>query len=109
MPIKPRFIQPVRAVRTAVGMTQRQFAKRFDVSESYIQSIELGHRQISEELADEIMIQFGVLSNSLKTKRGKPVAFYEGFDDAPLKKNIERWEHNFSEPTKRSLRCFATT
>jgi transcriptional regulator with XRE-family HTH domain len=58
----------------ALKKSQPQFAKMFGVSASYIQAIELGQRNISSELADDIMLRFGVEAESLKRKRGLPVS-----------------------------------
>src|SRR5262245_33776410 len=72
MPRLPRFIHPVRAVRQALKKTQRQFAKMFGVSTSYLQAIELGTRKVPDHLADSIMLRFGVDPDSLKNKHGRP-------------------------------------
>ena len=72
MPRRPRFIHPLRAVRRALGKSQLQFARMFGVSASYIQAVELGQRNLNDELADAIMLRCGVDASSLKRKRGKP-------------------------------------
>jgi transcriptional regulator with XRE-family HTH domain len=74
MPRKPKFVHPLRAVRAAINKSQPEFAKMFGVSASYIQAIELGQRNISSELADDIMLRFGVEAESLKRKRFLPVS-----------------------------------
>jgi transcriptional regulator with XRE-family HTH domain len=88
MPIKPKFVHPVRAIRTAARLTQPQFAKLFGVSASYIQAIELGQRQISDDLAYAMMTRFGVTSRSLKKKRGRPKMYSRR---ATIRERIEEW------------------
>jgi transcriptional regulator with XRE-family HTH domain len=74
MPRAPKFVHPLRAVREAVNKSQPEFAKMFGVSGSFIQAIELGQRNLSDELADAIMLRLGVDAESLKRKRGLPVS-----------------------------------
>jgi transcriptional regulator with XRE-family HTH domain len=71
---KPRFNHPLREVRVAIGESQQQFARMFGVSASYIQAIELGQRNISSELADDIMLRLGIEAESLKRRRGFPMS-----------------------------------
>ena len=80
MPRRPRFIHPLRVVRLALGKSQLQFARMFGVSASYIQAVELGQRNLNDELADAIMLRCGVDASSLKRKRGKP-EFLSYFND----------------------------
>jgi transcriptional regulator with XRE-family HTH domain len=65
MPRKPKFVHPLRIVREAAGKSQPEFAKLFGVSGSYIQAVELGQRKMSDELADAIMLRFGIDRASL--------------------------------------------
>ena len=74
MPREPKFTHPLRTVRAALKKSQPQFAKMFGVSASYIQAIELGQRNLTDELADAIMLRLGVDAESLKRKRGVPVS-----------------------------------
>ena len=57
MPRKPKFVHSLRTVRAALNKSQPQFAKMFGVSASYIQAIELGQRNLTDELADAIMLR----------------------------------------------------
>jgi transcriptional regulator with XRE-family HTH domain len=72
MPRTPKFVHPLRAVRAALNKSQPEFGKMFGVSGSYIQAIELGGRELGDELADAIMLRLGVDAESLKRKRGIP-------------------------------------
>jgi len=72
VPRKPKFTHPLRTLRAALGKSQPQFANMFGISASYVQAIELGQRKLSNELADAIMLRFGVNAESLKRKRNAP-------------------------------------
>jgi len=70
MPLRPKFIHPLRVVRAALNnKSQPEFAKMFGVSASCIQKVELGQRTLDNELADAIMLRLGVDAESLKRKR----------------------------------------
>jgi transcriptional regulator with XRE-family HTH domain len=88
MPIRPKFVHPVRALRTAARLTQPQFAKLFGVSASYVQAIELGERQINDDLAYAMMTRFGASPRSLKKKRGRPKMYSRR---ATIQERIEEW------------------
>jgi transcriptional regulator with XRE-family HTH domain len=77
MPRTPKSVHPLRAVRAALSKSQPEFGKMLGVSGSYIQAIELGGRELPDELADDIMIQLGVNAESLKRKRGLPVSLLQ--------------------------------
>jgi transcriptional regulator with XRE-family HTH domain len=55
MPRKPRFIHPVRQVRTCLGHSQPYFAKLVGCSAAAIQRIENGTLQLSQKLAISIL------------------------------------------------------
>jgi transcriptional regulator with XRE-family HTH domain len=75
MPKKPKRIHPLRSLRETLGKTQGRFAKMVGVSESYIQAIELGQRQISDDLALDIAANYGLNPEWLK---GKAKVFNNG-------------------------------
>jgi transcriptional regulator with XRE-family HTH domain len=72
VPRRPKFTNPLRVVRDALGMSQPQFAGILGISASYLQAIELGQRDLRDDLADEIMLRYGVDAESVKRKRGMP-------------------------------------
>jgi transcriptional regulator with XRE-family HTH domain len=55
MPRKPRFIHPVRQVRTCLGYSQPAFARLIGCSAVAIQRIENGTLQLSRKLANSIL------------------------------------------------------
>ena len=55
MPLKPRFLHPVRQVRTCLGLSQPAFAKLAGCSAIAIQRIENGSLPLSQKLACTIM------------------------------------------------------
>lgn len=96
MPRHPRFSHPIRVVREATGLLQKQFAELIGVSTSHLQAIENGIRAkngISRRLAARFTREFGVLPGTFETagvpagsmiprdSRGKPYSThsYERF------------------------------
>lgn len=71
---QPEFVHPLRALREAFKISQSEFGKMFGVSASLIEGIELGKRNLNDDLADAIMLRFGVDAESLKQKHGAPVS-----------------------------------
>src|SRR5664280_67873 len=69
MPRKPRFIHPVRQVRTCLGHSQPSFAKLIGCSAVAIQRIENGTLQLSPKLANSIMEATGADPVSLRAGR----------------------------------------
>ncbi len=65
MPKKPRFIHPVRHVRTCLGYTQAAFAKLLGRSTITIQRVENGRLPLSQKLADIIMETTGANPTAL--------------------------------------------
>jgi transcriptional regulator with XRE-family HTH domain len=83
---------PVWVIRKLLGKTQEQFADWFGKSLSYIQKVEIGKLDLSQNVADAIMIRLGIDSESLKQKYGWPVSllldskkFNFGFGDPKIK------------------------
>jgi transcriptional regulator with XRE-family HTH domain len=75
-------IHPLRVVRGALHISRAKFAKLFGVSESSIEKIEAGERNLSGDLADAIMLRYGIDDESLKRERGFPRSL---LIDAPSK------------------------
>jgi transcriptional regulator with XRE-family HTH domain len=67
--LQPVLLRLSAMISQYFGKSQQQFARMFGVSASYIQAIELGQRNISNELADAIMLQLGIDAESLKRRR----------------------------------------
>ena len=67
MPRKPRFIHPVRQVRTCLGYSQAVFAKQIGCSAIAVQRIENGTLALSRKLANCIMEATGADPTSLRT------------------------------------------
>ena len=66
MPRKPRFVHPVRQVRTCLGHSQPAFARLVGCSAVAIQRIENGTLQLSTKLANSIMEATGADPVSLR-------------------------------------------
>jgi transcriptional regulator with XRE-family HTH domain len=60
----------IKAVRAALKLSQRAFAKRVFVSQGYFADIELGKRDISERIIQLIATQYKVNKEWLKTGKG---------------------------------------
>jgi len=69
MPRKPRFLHPVRQVRTCLGHSQSAFAKLVGCSAVAIQRIENGTLQLSSKLANSILEATGADAVSLRAGR----------------------------------------
>jgi DNA-binding XRE family transcriptional regulator len=69
MPRKPRFIHPVRQVRTCLGHSQPSFAKLIGCSAVAVQRIENGQLQLSSKLANSILEATGADPCSLLAGR----------------------------------------
>lgn len=69
MPRKPRFIHPVRQLRTCLGYSQPAFAKLIGCSAVAIQRIENGTLQLSRKLANSILEATGADPVSLLAGR----------------------------------------
>ncbi|MDR0473701.1 MAG: helix-turn-helix domain-containing protein [Treponema sp.] len=61
----------IRAIRTALNLSQRAFAKGVFVSQSYFCDIEVGNRKISERIIHLISVIYKVNKEWLKTGQGK--------------------------------------
>jgi putative transcriptional regulator len=70
MPRQPKVIHPLRAIRTAAGLTQPQLGKLIGVSKDTIQSIENGRLEMSEDLAIKITRQTGCVLTCKETENG---------------------------------------
>lgn len=57
--IEPKRNKALHQVRMAVGATQSQFARTIGVSTAYVQAMELGVRDVSGEIAEEIAVMTG--------------------------------------------------
>jgi transcriptional regulator with XRE-family HTH domain len=74
MPLKPRFIHPVRHVRTCLGYTQPAFAKLVGCSTIAIQRVENGSLALSPKLAAVISEATGADPETLRRHEGsKPL------------------------------------
>jgi transcriptional regulator with XRE-family HTH domain len=60
----------IKAIRAALKLSQRAFAKRVFVSQGYFAEIELGKRDINERIIELITTQYKVNKEWLKTGIG---------------------------------------
>lgn len=100
MPRKPRFMHPLRVVRTTIGLTQPQFAAKVGVAEVTIRKIENGGLNMSLDLAQRIRLFTGADSAELlKGKTGKAL----GSGGAPYTKGtFEYWKKTFFVSSKKN-------
>jgi transcriptional regulator with XRE-family HTH domain len=99
---------PVRVLREALHLTQRRFAERLGVSESYIQQVELGKKRLSNEVAARITVQFGMRPDSMQAERGEPKALLHARPGS-LRHRVKEWqveggEDKFNEDAVAALR-----
>ena len=60
----------MKAVRAALGLSQRKFAKRLYVSQSYFGEVELGNRRMSDRIIHLISTNYKISKEWLKTGEG---------------------------------------
>jgi len=58
-------------LRTALGLTQEEFAHKIRVSKGYITSLERSHRELNSRLIKLISDTFGANEDWIKTGKGK--------------------------------------
>jgi transcriptional regulator with XRE-family HTH domain len=69
---KTKCHHPVRWVRALAGKSRAKFARLFGISDSYVEAIERGDRQLTDELRDKIALLYGLDDRSLKLRSGFP-------------------------------------
>ena len=89
-------IRKVKQLRIDSGYTQKELAKRLNVSESAVSMWERGERQIGFEKADAITDLFGVTLNEILEERNSITDDYT-FEEKNL---INAWRHA-DEQTRR--------
>ncbi len=72
MPRKPSFIHPVRALRSAVGMSQEVFATALGCAAISVKRVENGSLKLSDDLADAMSLRTGADPASLFDPWGSP-------------------------------------
>lgn len=65
----------VRDLRKSLKLTQKEFGGRIHVAQTYLSQIENGDREVTDKIAQLIVLEFGVNENWLRTGSGK--AFLE--------------------------------
>lgn len=67
-------IDRIKYVRSALGLTQEQFASKIGLSRNYVAKIEIGNREPSDRTISDICREFGVSETWLRTGAGEPFA-----------------------------------
>ena len=67
-------IDRIKYVRSALGLTQEQFASKIGLSRNYAAKIEIGNREPSDRTISDICREFGVSETWLRTGAGEPFA-----------------------------------
>ena len=62
----------IKYVRSALGLTQEQFASKIGLSRNYVAKIEIGNREPSDRTIADICREFGVSETWLRTGVGEP-------------------------------------
>ena len=79
----------IKQVRTALNITQRDFAKRIYISQTLLGNIELGNRNVNERTIQLISTAFNVSKNWLLTGEGEMLT--SPFVDIKLSNLIENF------------------
>lgn len=61
----------VKELRKTLKLTQTEFGRKISVAQTYLSQIENGDREVTDKIAQLIMLQFGVNENWLRTGDGK--------------------------------------
>jgi len=69
---KTKDVHPLKVVRLLLGKSRAKFGRLLGKSESYVEAIEYRQRRLTDEMADEISLRYGIDSESLKRGRGFP-------------------------------------
>lgn len=69
-------IDRIKYVRSALGLTQEQFANKIGLSRNYVAKIEIGNREPSARTISDICREFGVNEIWLRTGAGEPFSGY---------------------------------
>lgn len=83
MPLNDR----LKTIRTALGITQKSFAKGIFISTSYYAGIEAGHRKVNERIIDLVSTRFNVNKDWILTGKGE--MFSENPPDVRLQELID--------------------
>ena len=75
----------LKAVRRACGMNQVAFARRLGIAWRTLVAIEVGQREVTDGLLDRLLIEFGVLPETLRNR----------FFDPPLAVTGEEYSRRF--------------
>src|SRR6478609_8604705 len=71
MAMKPKTCTPLRQVRLASGLSQREFAERVGIRYELYHSLELGRAALTEVNAGRIFDATGVAPSTLEPKRNR--------------------------------------
>jgi transcriptional regulator with XRE-family HTH domain len=74
----------IKEIRTALGISQREFAKRIYISQSFYGDIELGNQKVNDRIIHLVSTRFNVDKAWLKTGKG------EMFTSIPPDVKLER-------------------
>lgn len=109
MPKLPRTRRPIRLLRDAAGMNQREFALRLGISIDTLKSYEVGRLSVSDESAFKAMLVFGVDSSSVKLACGDPQDVFgdpytpDSYQAWTIKRNTESMTRGLTKRLARSI------
>ena len=88
MPRQNKLRHPIKLVREATGLSQKQFAALVGHSKDTIQAIEIGRHKPSLALAEKIFVQTGAVPDTLREMQSVPRDIEgEGY----TRDSFERW------------------
>ena len=79
---------PLKVVRLLLDKSRAKFGELFGISDSYVERIEYRTLPLTNELADEIGLRYGLDAESLKGPRGFPRSLIDG----------EKFQFSFGDP-----------
>ncbi len=91
----------VREVRSALGLTQKEFGQKITLAQTYLSQIEKGDRDVTEKIRKLLCLQFNVNEEWLLTGNGS--MFLE--DDNSLLSQLSI-QYNLDEFSRRFIQTF---
>ena len=94
----------LKEIRTFLGLTQKDFAKKLKTSQSLISSMEIGRRNLSDRFINQICLTFNLSEEWVRTGKGEPYKEVH-LKDSFLNELVKAYE-GMTEGQKESFKAF---
>ena len=103
----PKTVTPLRQVRLATKLSQREFANLVGIKYDLYESLELGRATLKREHAEKIQRATGALPDSLDPKRSDCAIFFSKAPGPYSEKSWLRWKRAGKASIERNISDFA--